>query len=51
MWAAAATMICIRVFAAFRLASMSGIYRIEAEDVPILHVAHGRRNIEELFGQ
>lgn len=27
------------------------IYRIEDEDVLILHVAHGRRNIEELFGQ
>ena len=26
------------------------IYRIEDEDVLILHVAHGRRNIEELFG-
>ena len=27
------------------------IYRIEDEDVLILHVAHGRCNIEELFGQ
>jgi plasmid stabilization system protein ParE len=27
------------------------IYRIEDDDVLILHVAHGRRNIEELFGQ
>ncbi len=26
------------------------IYRIEDDDVLILHVAHGRRNIEALFG-
>jgi toxin ParE1/3/4 len=27
------------------------IYRIDAQDVLILHVAHGRRDIETLFGQ
>jgi len=27
------------------------IYRIQHEGVLILHVAHGRRNIEELLGQ
>jgi plasmid stabilization system protein ParE len=49
MWAAAA--ILQPGLRSFPVGEYVIVYRIEDEDVLILHVAHVRRNIEELFGQ